>query len=145
LTEPAQDSPAKLNRLDLETEFHIEYDWWERADRDLHVFLRSQMCERHQEIYSDSDLEAMVDHVDPRTGEVSQTAFVQDLLARHCSQEEGYITPQTSMINAIFRTLLANGNRPMSSRQLADQIDRPPETILRTLSGSRVYKGIRPV
>ena len=40
---------------------------------------------------------------------------------------------------------LVNGNAPMSAEELGARLRRPPETILRTLAGPRVYRGIRPV
>jgi predicted transcriptional regulator len=39
---------------------------------------------------------------------------------------------------------LANDNTPMTIRDLAERTGRPAETILRTLGGTRVYKGLRP-
>jgi biotin operon repressor len=48
------------------------------------------------------------------------------------------------MVEAIFRLLLANGNTPMSAEQLAARLNRPAETILKTITGGRVYKGLRP-
>jgi len=39
---------------------------------------------------------------------------------------------------------MANGNAPLSCLELGQQLGRPPETILRTLTGPRVYRGIRP-
>ncbi len=69
---------------------------------------------------------------------------IQHALISHCSQQPDYLTPQTSLVNAIFRLFLANGNQPLSPRQMGESLGRPPQMILRTLSGSRVYKGIRP-
>jgi hypothetical protein len=44
----------------------------------------------------------------------------------------------------VFRLFLSNGNAPMTSQELGARLKRPPETILRTLAGPRVYKGLRP-
>jgi hypothetical protein len=50
------------------------------------------------------------------------------------------------LVDAIFRVFLANGNTPLNPAQIAERIGRPhqAQTILRTLSGGRVYKGLRP-
>ena len=50
-------------------------------------------------------------------------------------------------MDAVFRVFIANGNQPLSPEELTDRIGRPGQanTILRTLSGARVYKGLRPV
>lgn len=137
---------AKLIRPTLDTRFHIDYSWWDRAGRDLDVYLRSHMCEEHRESFGELDPGAKVDYIDPATAEVSRVDGVQHVLISHCSQQPGYLTQQTSLVNAIFRVFLSNGNTPQSPRDLGDLLGRPAQTILRTLSsGSRVYKGIRPI
>jgi hypothetical protein len=133
-----------LVRPTLETRFHIDYDWWKRADRELDVYLRSHLCPDHQQALAASDAGAVYDHVDPKTGEVRQVAGIQQVLMSHCSHLPGYISPQSSLVDAVFRILLANGNVPVSATELGQTLKRPAQTILRTLSSPRVYKGIRP-
>lgn len=141
---PSKELRRKLLRPTLETRYHIDYDWWERAGRDLDVYLRSHLCPEHQETYANLDPGDEVDSVDPETGEVVRVPGIQHILISHCSQQSGYLTPQTSLVNAIFRVFLANGNTPLSSQELSEKLGRPGRVILRTLSGPRVYKGIRP-
>ena len=50
-----------------------------------------------------------------------------------------------ALVDSVFRILLSNGNRPTTPEELGEILNRPASTILRTLSGVRVYKGIRPV
>ena len=138
------DARRKLLRPTLDTRFHIDYSWWERADRDLAVYLKSHMCAEHQERFSEFDPDQKIDHVDPETGEVFRVNGVEHALISHCSKQPDYLTPQTSLVNAIFRVFLANGNEPLSPKQLEGKLNRPARMILRTLSGTRVYKGIRP-
>ena len=52
--------------------------------------------------------------------------------------------PHTTLVDAVFRYFLANGNVPMTPVELAAHLGRPPELILRTLSGERIYRGLRP-
>jgi hypothetical protein len=47
-------------------------------------------------------------------------------------------------VDSIFRVFLANGNLPQTPHELAAQTRRDASTILKTLSGARIYKGIRP-
>ena len=136
--------PPSLVRPTLETAFHIDYGWWDRSDRDLEVYLRSHLCPKHQEMFPDIDPKAKVDHVDPQTGEVTVVCRIEHILTSHCAEQEDYLTPQTSLVNGVFRVFLANGNAPLTPEKLAEQISRPARMILRTLSGPRVYKGIRP-
>jgi hypothetical protein len=138
-------APAgSLVRPSLNTKFHIDYHWWDRAERDLEVYLRSHLCPEHQLTYADVDPSRKVDHVDPETGEVTQVAGLQHVLISHCAQQPGYLTAHTSLVNAVFRVFLSNGNTPLSPEELSERINRPAQMILRTLTGPRVYKGIRP-
>ncbi|MFQ5943016.1 MAG: hypothetical protein ACE5JF_05635 [Anaerolineales bacterium] len=136
--------PPSLVRPTLETAFHIDYDWWDRSDRELEVYLRSHLCYEHQEIYPDIDPKLEVDHVDPHTAEVTVVSRIEHILVSHCARQDDYLTPQTSLVSGVFRVFLANGNAPLTPDELGQQIGRPARMILRTLSGSRVYKGIRP-
>ncbi len=49
-----------------------------------------------------------------------------------------------SLVDAVFRVFLTNNNYPLTPIELAARINRPAMTILRTLTGAQVYKGIRP-
>lgn len=130
----------------LDTRFHIDYEWWDRAGRDLKVYLQSHLCDHHREVFEGYGEEGQIDWVDPVTAEVTRVDGVQHALRVHCSQQEDYITDHTSVVDAVFRVFLANGNQPLTALELAEAIRRPAEadTILRTLSGTRVYKGLRP-
>jgi len=141
---PSAELQRRLLRPSLETKYHIDYAYWERSDRDLDVYMRSHLCDEHQESYADVAPDAKVDSVDPETGEVTRVNGIENILRTHCSQQSDYLTPQTSLVNAIFRVFLANGNQPLSAQELGDRLSRSPKMILRTLSGPRVYKGIRP-
>ena len=66
-------------------------------------------------------------------------------LISHCAKQEDFLNSRMALVDSVFRILLANGNRPMTPEELGDRMNRPASTILRTLSGIRVYKGIRPV
>jgi hypothetical protein len=140
--------PASLPRFvkpKLDTPFHIDHGWWERENRDLTVEVQSHLCPAHREVFADHWDVEQIDWVDLRTGEVRQVNGVEHVLRVHCSKEPGYITPGLTLVEAVFRVFLANGNEPATCIELAEVLGRPPEKILRTLAGHRVYKGIRPV
>jgi hypothetical protein len=136
--------PPSLVRPTLETAFHIDYGWWDRSERDLDVYLKSHLCHEHQELYLEMDPKVKVDHVDLQTAEVSVIRRIDHILISHCAQQDDYLTPHTSLVNSVFRVFLANGNAPLTPEELGHQIGRPSRIILRTLSGPRIYKGIRP-
>jgi hypothetical protein len=138
------DKTRQLVRPTLDTKFHIDYTWWDRADRELEVYLLGQLCPEHRAAYADLDAKTMVDHVDPRTGEVKRVLGIQHALITHCAKQPDYVTPQTSLVNAVFRLFLANGNTPLTPAEIGQRLGRSPTTILKTLSSQRVYKGIRP-
>jgi hypothetical protein len=128
----------------LQTHFHIDFDWWSHVDRDWRVYLRSYLFSEHQDAYADTGLDEMIDWVDPETAEVQQVDGVQHILISHCARQESFISEQTTLVDSVFRIFLANGNTPMTPVELAAALKRQPEMILRTLTGPRVYKGLRP-
>lgn len=144
MSESSVPRPRAITRPRLGTKFHIDFDWWERADRDLDVYLRSHLCPEHKEAYNDMEGDAMVDTIHPETAEVTRVLGIQHTLITHCALQDDYLTPQTTLVNAVFRVFLANGNAPLSPEELGEKLSRPPRMILRTLSSPRVYKGIRP-
>jgi hypothetical protein len=124
--------------------FHIDFDWWRANDENWHVALMGMLCPEHQVAFSDLSEGQLIDWVDPETAEVRQMDGLQYILIQHCAQQEGFLDEHTVMVEAVFRTLLANGNSPMSAEELGARLNRPADTILKTIAGPRVYKGLRP-
>jgi hypothetical protein len=135
--------PSALIKPTLDTTYHIDYDWWKRND-DLRTYLLSHLPPEQRERIGSSTESRIVDFVDPDTGEVTQLDELQ-LAIQMAARDPDFINPHTSVVDSIFRVFLANGNKPLSSVALGDAIGRPAQTILKTVSGARVYKGIRPV
>ena len=141
-------SKPKLSSLlkpTVETPFQIDFDWWMEHDRSWRVHLRSCLCEEHQQMYADLSGDEKVDWIDLETAEVQSVDGLQHTLISHCAKEETFITDQTTLTEALFRLFLSNGNQPLSPDELAETLNRQPQKILQTISGPRVYKGIRPV
>ena len=128
----------------VNTPFHVDFEWWKKNERDWHVYLRSLLCADHQEIFANVEEGEMIDWVDPATAEVKPVDGIQNALMTHCVKQPDFLTEQTAMVEAVFRLFLTNGNIPMTSQELGKRLNRSPETILRTLAGPRVYKGLRP-
>lgn len=127
----------------LQTPFRIDFKWWQENDRNWRVELRSLLCPEHQAAFADLPEDQMMDWIDPETAEVRQMDGLQHALTSHCARQEGFLE-HTTMVDAVFRLLLANGNAPMSAQELGVRLNRPADIILRTLAGPRVYKGLRP-
>lgn len=135
--------PPAIKRPTAETRFFIDYDWWERSNLDLKTYLYSRL-----DIGDDLKLEGedeKVDLIDPATGEVRQVDGFQYVLQTYFSQLPDDFAAQTSMVDAVFYVLLANGNQPMTAEAIAERLQKPVETVLRTLAGPTVYQGIRPI
>jgi hypothetical protein len=136
---------SSLVKPTMETPFKIDFDWWKDHDRDWRVYLRSFLCDEHQKAFENLSNDETIDWVDPDTAEVTQVDGLQHVLISHCAQQEGFLTEKMALVDSVFRVFLSNGNKPLNAEQLGAILDRQPETILRTFSGIRVYKGIRPI
>lgn len=129
----------------IQTRFHIDFNWWQLKDRDWRVFLQDLLCPEHQQAFAELPDDLKVDFVDPMTAEVQQVDGLQHVLITHCAKIDGFISPHTALVDAIFRIFLSNGNIPMSPMELSQVAGRPPELILRVLTGENIFRGIRPV
>jgi hypothetical protein len=129
----------------IDTPFHIDYDWWDRRSLDISVEMRSHLCREHKEAFGRAfDADEKIDWIDKRTGEVQRVNGLQHVLHIHCSKQRDYINDDLPLVDAVFRVFLAQGNKPLTARELGSIIGRSPERIVRTLGGRRTYKGILP-
>ena len=128
----------------VKTPFCIDFEWWKQSERDWHIFLRSLLCAEHQAAFANIEEEQMIDWVDVETAEVKPVDGIQNALMSHCALQPEFVSERTAMVEAVFRTFLVNGNSPMSAEDLSKTLNRPAETILRTLAGPRIYRGLRP-
>lgn len=137
-------SRPSLIKPGLDTPFHIDFDWWQQNNRDWRVHLYSQLCPEHQERFANWKDDRMIDWVDPETAEVKPVDGIQYALQTHCALQPDFLTEHTAVMEAIFRIFLSNGNTPLSVRELSARLNRPGETILRTLTVSGINSGLRP-
>jgi hypothetical protein len=138
-------SRSSLVKPTLETPFHIDFDWWRQNDRDWKVYLRTLLGDEQADKLDSLTGEETFDWVDPETAEVQRLGALEYLLMRHFAAHPELFDEGVSMVEAIFRAFLQNGNQPFTAQQLGEKLERPPYTILRLLSGVRVYRGIRPI
>ncbi len=134
-----------LIKPQLTSPFKIDFDWWQKHDRDWRVYLRDFLCDEHKTMFEDIENDEMIDWVDPKTAEITRVDGLLHVLITHCAKQEGFVSKNMALVDSVFRILLSNGNRPTTPEELGEILNRPASTILRTLSGVRVYKGIRPV
>lgn len=136
--------PNALIKPTIDTLFHIDYQWWERNTDDLRIYMLSHLPPEQRDRISQSPEDNVVDYIDPETGEVFQLDELR-LAIQTAAEDAEFINAHTSLVDSVFRVFLKNNNTPLSPRELGDQTGRPPETILKTFSGMRIYKGIRPI
>lgn len=134
-----------LAKPTLQTKFHIDFNWWTQSDQDWKVYLKNLLCFEHQQTFANFQGDSSLDWVDPETAEVQRVDGLQNILITHCAKQPDFITEYTTMVDALFRIFMSNGNEPLSPMQLGERLGRPPATILNLLSGRQVYRGIRPV
>ena len=128
----------------IHTPFHIDFAWWKEHDNNWRVFLHDFLCPEHQAIFSTQEGDLLIDHIDPVTGEIHQVDGLQQKLMTHCSKQEGFVSTTHSLVDNVFRIFLSNGNNPTTPEELAELTGKSGEMILRLLSGTRVFMGIRP-
>jgi hypothetical protein len=128
-----------------QTPFHIDFDWWKNQEKNWRIYLLSYLCPDHQAAFSNSSAAVMIDWVDPDTAEILTVDGLQHTLMTHCAKQPNFFTVNSSLVDSVFRLLLAQGNTPLTPIQMGEATGRQPDMILRTLAGSTVYKGIRPL
>lgn len=141
-TNPARPTNVRVKPT-LDTKFHIDYEWWKREDRDLRAYLISHLLPEQRSAFEGGGSEGVIDWIDPETAEVRRVDALQQALVR-ASKDKQYITDHTTLVDAVFRVFLANGNKALSPNELGKLLNRQPNTILKTLAGATTYKGLRP-
>lgn len=136
--------PSALLKPTLDTRFHIDYDWWRREQPgDLRPYMLTHLPPEKREHFLKQEVDRVLDYVHPETGEVFRLDEL-GLAIQEAARQPDFINPQTSLVDSLFRVFLANGNLPRSPRELAIDTGRDAQTILKTVGGIKIYKGIRP-
>lgn len=139
---------VNLVRPDINTKFHVDYEWFAERGRDIRVLIQEQLCSECRPKFEDDPNRQDIDWVDPSTGEVTVVDGLTYRLRECCSQRDDYITPSTPLAAAIFRVLVADGDTPLSAAEISERIGKSnPKTMLRILLGNemRSHYGVRPI
>ncbi len=135
----------RWQRPTLDTRFYIDPTWWDEQGRDMRVYLRELLCDECAQVVDSLPAGTMIDSVDPETGQVQQVDPLWDSLLTCCARKPSFFGDDMPIVDGVFRVLVANGNQPMTVRELHAYLRRrSPEMILRTLTAGDVYLGIRP-
>lgn len=127
------------------TPYHIDFSWWNKNDREYKVIIRGLLKDEDLEFLDELGTDVQLDIIDSKTGEVSQVDGLLHILMTKTTKQENFLTENTAMTEAIFRLLLINENHPLTATEIGVKLNRDKKQILRMLSGTRVYRGIRPI
>jgi hypothetical protein len=128
----------------LDSPFHIDFDWWKANDNDWRVFLVDYLCGEHKAVFQDTDTDQLIDWVDKETAEVHSLDGIQHILIAHCAKEPGFVSTNTALVDAVFRTFLANENKPLSPNELSKMISQPAIWWIPGISGNPPLPGMNP-
>ena len=134
---------SSLKRISVDTQFYIDYEWWDQSQLDLKTYLFSRLSIEDETAFDTSSEE--VDLVNANTGEVHRVDGFQYVVQTYFSKlPEDFVT-KSSLVDAVFCVLLANANQPMTATEIAEKVQRPTDVVLKTIGGTRIYQGIRPI
>ncbi len=136
---------ASLVKPTVDTPFHIDYEWWQAQAVDINIHLLAHLPGELREAYVGKRVDEKIDLIDRETGEVQQVEGLQYLIATRCSEDANYIIQAPTLLEAVFRVFLSNGNRALSPRALSLLVGQQPRKILQVLAAGKVRKGLRPV
>ena len=136
-------SLSYLIKPTVETKFYIDYNWWIDSRDDLQAYLLTHLTRDQQQALAQRDLKEVFDYVHPETGEVLQLDTI-GMAIKESSQRADFISDHIGLIDSVFRALLVNSDKPLSALELAEITGRNADTIVKTIGGVRIYRGIRP-
>ncbi len=135
-----------ISKLDVDSKFYIDLNWWESQGRDFRQQLFEELCDACKQFYTLDDRRE-VDRIDPETGEVTRREALWECVMDECGREPDFVSPKMPLTRAIFRALLANGNAPISAAELHRRIGKgSAQIVLRELlSPEMELDGITPL
>ena len=154
-----QGAPEEAEGEQRASQFFIDIGWYEQHGRSFKAMAQGRFCPACQ-AKAGTVSQERVPVVDKKSNRVVYE--VQDVgygdqpmkvIREHCAKERNYITPDTPVIEAIFRVFLATGNQPAAVERLREQLgdwislrDRPhnyaAELLERLIRNDRRY-GLR--
>jgi hypothetical protein len=135
-----------MARLDVNSKFYIDLDYWKSLGRDFREQLYDELCEDCKRLFS-LDEPREVDRIDPTTGEVTRWDALWECAVDQCGRQPDFVSPKMPITRAIFRAFIAHGNTPLSAVELHKRVGKgTPQVILKELlSPEMELQGITPV
>jgi hypothetical protein len=112
------------------TSYYIDQGWYDEAGLSFQDVIHARMCATCRERAAAGEEEEQRHTVyDPKTRrasfEVRRVPFASNPIKRireDCSAKKGYIAPDMSTLEAVFRVYLLNGNQPMPLSHVREQL-----------------------
>jgi hypothetical protein len=137
---------AKYIKPTLRTKFHIDFQWWADEGRNFRRALLDQLCDECREAVENDPEPRSMDWIDPDTAQVFAIDQLWHVLNTQCAHKPEFLNEDMPLTASIFRLFIANNNRPLTPSEIHQQLrTKSAHTILRTVGGRNVYKGIRPL
>ena len=127
-----------ISNSKVRSRWFIALDWYQQSNRSLSTLVESRLCSKCRE------------HLEGREGSIEE---LLSNIRECCSKNPNFITPETPILESIFRLFLANGNQPLNLEELGERLrerrsgDIYPtsvEVLSRLLHSDRCY-GLREV
>ncbi len=123
---PTEDT--QLEEVQEKKKFFIDLKWYDDSGRSFKVMAHGRFCLQCQEKIG-TETQERVPTFNPQTGRVVyETRSVpygsspMPVIRNCCSKARGYITPETPVLEVVFRVFLANGNQPADAIAIREQI-----------------------
>jgi hypothetical protein len=123
--------PVENEAADIEREparYFVDTQWYEAHGRSLRAMAQGRFCPSCQAKIGTTSSER-VPIVDKKTNrvvyEVRDVPFGDQPMAvirSCCSKQRNYITPETPLLESIYRVFLANGNQPATLERVREQL-----------------------
>jgi len=143
-----------------EARYFIDLQWYEQQGLVFSVVAQGRLCPSCAAKLG-TFVEERYPVIDPKTKRVAfeyrQVPYAANplpIIRDCCSRSRDYITPETPLLEAIFRVFLANGNQPMTLSAVREHLltylpemaalksDYPVQLLERLINGDRSY-GLR--
>ena len=158
--QPVEEESAEPAVAVEETRFFVDPQWYEDRGMAFNVVAQARLCSSCATKLG-TFVEERYPIIDPKTKRVSfeyrrvpYAANPLPIIRDCCSRARDYITPDTPLLEAIFRVFLANGNQPMSVSAVREHLltylpemaalrsDYPVELLEKLIRADRSY-GLR--
>ena len=139
--------------------YYIDLKWYDEHGRSFRTVTQARLCDSCKDKIG-TETQERVPSIDRKTGrvvfELKSVPYADNpmsVIRSCCSKRRDYITPETPVLEAIFRILLATSNQPMDVERLREELgnfvamsERPhaysPELMERLIRSDRNY-GLR--